>query len=148
MKDHEERVWEIRGLLERLRCPIFIGYSGGKDSSAVVSLVWRCLRRYRLEQTCATVLYCDTEVENPVIDRHGKGSLDKLREEAKSSGVSMTCAVVKPRADQAFFVRIIGRGYPTPTNSFRWCTTDIRIRPIRHFLEGRNSHTWIAIGTR
>jgi DNA sulfur modification protein DndC len=111
MKDHEERVWEIRGVLERLGCPIFIGYSGGKDSSAVVSLVWRCLRKYRLEQTWATVLYCDTEVENPVIDRHAKASLAKLGEEAKAGGVPMSCVVVKPRADQAFFVKIIGRGY-------------------------------------
>jgi DNA sulfur modification protein DndC len=148
MQDHEKRIWEIRNLLERLNSPIFIGYSGGKDSSAVVSLIWRCLRRYRIENVRATVIYCDTEVENPVIDRHAKSSLKRLEAEAERTGLPIDCVVVKPRLDQGFFVRVIGRGYPTPTSSFRWCTKDIRIRPIRHFLRGRNAHTWIAIGTR
>ncbi len=148
MKDHENRVSELRDLLSRINAPIFIGYSGGKDSSAVVSLLWMCLKKYNLKEQRVTVIYCDTQVENPIIDRHAKSTLVKIEEEARSISLPVTSVVVEPRVEQSFFVRIIGRGYPSPTNSFRWCTKDIRIRPMRQFLSSKNCRSWIAIGTR
>lgn len=146
--DHDKRISELSALLRKINSPIYIGYSGGKDSSAVVSLIWRCLQTRQVTDTPVTIVYCDTQVENPIIDHHAKSSLKRIAREARSHGLEIRSKIIQPRIDQGFFVRIIGRGYPTPTNSFRWCTTDIRIRPLRHFLARRRHATWIAIGTR
>jgi DNA sulfur modification protein DndC len=68
--------------------------------------------------------------------------------EAESDRVPFATKIIQPTIEQSFFVRVVGRGYPPPTNSFRWCTKDIRIRPFRRFLKNRNEETLIAIGTR
>lgn len=148
MIDHERRVSQICELLRDVEAPITIGFSGGKDSSAVVKLMWACALDLKSECPPLNVVYCDTEVENPVIDRHVKTTLSSLQREAQAAKIDLHCKVIRPAVHQAFFVRIIGRGYPTPTNSFRWCTKDIRIRPFQTYLSGSNSPPLVAIGTR
>ena len=146
--DHDQRVSQISDLIRGLEAPITIGFSGGKDSSAVVKLLWACAHQLKSECPTLKVVYCDTEVENPVIDAHVKATLSRLKDEAKSAKIDLRCNVIRPAIHQSFFVRIIGRGYPTPTNSFRWCTKDIRIRPFQSYLAGSNSPPLVAIGTR
>jgi len=146
--DHAHRVSQICDLIRGLEAPITIGFSGGKDSSAVVKLLWACALRLKSECPMLKVVYCDTEVENPVIDAHVKTTLSNLRKEAQCAKVDLHCKVIRPAVHQSFFVRIIGRGYPTPTNSFRWCTKDIRIRPFQTYLAGSNTPPLVAIGTR
>src|SRR5208283_4003605 len=46
--------------------PWVIGYSGGKDSTAVVKLVFQSLLRVDDPQKAVTVIYCDTGVEIPM----------------------------------------------------------------------------------
>ena len=129
--DHDQRVSQISDLIRGLEAPIAIGFSGGKDSSAVVKLLWACAHQLKSECPMLKVVYCDTEVENPVIDAHVKATLSRLRSEAKSAKIDLRCNVIRPAIHQSFFVRIIGRGYPTPTNSFRWCTKDIAFDPSK-----------------
>ncbi len=146
--EHERRVDQICDLIRDIQTPISIGFSGGKDSSAVVKLLWSCALQLRSECPPLKVVYCDTEVENPIIDAHVKSTLGKIQSEAQQAGINLQCKVIKPSTHQAFFVRIIGRGYPTPTNSFRWCTKDIRIRPFQAYLKSSNTPPLVAIGTR
>lgn len=146
--DHQKRIDEICNAIREIDSTITIGFSGGKDSSAVVKILWACAKKLKSECPSIRVVYCDTEVENPIVDVHVKETLLRLREEAKSEGLDLDCEVIQPEPHRAFFVRIIGRGYPTPTNSFRWCTKDIRIRPFQAYLRGRNSQPTVAIGTR
>jgi len=127
---------------------VYIGFSGGKDSSAVVKLLYTARKECASAVCKFVVIYCDTGVENPIIDRHVKRTLVSLNEEARRDRLPFSCKVIEPAIDQSFFVRIIGRGYPPPTNSFRWCTTDIRIRPFQNFLKSSKGTTFIAIGTR
>ncbi len=126
---------------------VYVGFSGGKDSSAVVKLLYTAALRYKPD--CRfVVVYCDTGVENPVIDRCVKSTLLALDREAQECRVDFRTKVIEPALDQSFFVRLIGRGYPPPTNSFRWCTKDVRIRPFQRFLNEIDGNVLIAIGTR
>lgn len=142
------RVAQICEIIRDSETAVTIGFSGGKDSSAVVKLLWACALHLGAKCPPLRVVYCDTEVENPVIDQHVKTTLRNLETEAKETGVVLASVVINPELHRGFFVRIIGRGYPTPTNSFRWCTKDIRIRPFQTYLAGGNSQSLIAIGTR
>lgn len=146
--DHKQRINQISDLIWTLDVPITIGFSGGKDSSAVLKILWACAVNLKTECPALSVIYCDTEVENPVIDAHVKNTLSKIQNEAKHAGIALSCSVIRPAVHQSFFVRIIGRGYPTPTNSFRWCTKDIRIRPFQAYLAKSSSPPLVAIGTR
>ena len=60
---------EIRDVYLRYPQPWVIGYSGGKDSTAVVQLVWKALEKLPPEdrQKPVFVIASDTKVETPVI---------------------------------------------------------------------------------
>ncbi len=144
----EERIEYIRTQFKQFPETVYIGFSGGKDSSAVVKLLYTATRNHLINAPRFVVVYCNTGVENPIVDRFAKETLTALAKEAQTEGLSFACKVIEPELDQSFFVRIIGRGYPPPTNTFRWCTKDTRIRPFRNFLKSRGPGTLIAIGTR
>lgn len=146
--NHGLRTHEIAHLLDSLRKPITLAYSGGKDSSAVLKIIWAAARLLGSDCLPIEVIYCDTEVENIIVDRYVKSTLDNLALEAEAADVPITCKIIYPKVDQSFFVRMIGRGYVPPTRSFRWCTSDIRIRPFRNYLKSGDERKFIAVGTR
>src|SRR4051812_10835194 len=46
--------------------PWIVGYSGGKDSTAVVKVLFQALLRLRSHRKPVTIIYCDTGVEVPL----------------------------------------------------------------------------------
>jgi len=60
---------EIRALYLEDEVPWVIGYSGGKDSSAVLQLVWMAIAKLPEERRTKPihVISTDTLVENPVV---------------------------------------------------------------------------------
>lgn len=125
-----------------------IAFSGGKDSSALLCLVYdRFLKLRHLGIPKLDVLYCDTKSENPIVDSFAKRFLKAFSDEAASNDVTVQTSIVSPTADRTFLSRVIGRGYPPPTNSFRWCTTELRIRPVEHHLAGLENAV-VALGVR
>ena len=116
---------------------VYIGFSGGKDSSAVVKLLYTAAQSLAQNPCTFTVVYCDTGVENPIVDSYVKRVLRDLDREAQFDGIAFSTKIIQPSTEQSFFARLIGRGYPPPTNSFRWCTKDISIRPFQRSLEGQ-----------
>ena len=60
---------EIRRLYQWDQVPWVIGYSGGKDSSAVLQLVWLALKELSVEKRSKPVhvISTDTLVEQPVV---------------------------------------------------------------------------------
>lgn len=128
--------------------PWLIAFSGGKDSSALLSLVYNKFLSLQSEGIPALeVLYCDTKTENPIVDAFVKRFLQNFRAEATEAGVPVTVSIVSPTPDRTYLARVIGRGYPPPTNSFRWCTTELRIRPVENHLSQRPD-TLVALGVR
>lgn len=102
-----------------------IAFSGGKDSTALVTVVVFLIvsGRLRKPQTL-TVLYADTRMELPPLQICAMAILDALRK------IGVDVRVVLPDLDDRFFVYMLGRGVPPPKNRFRWCTPQLKIEPM------------------
>jgi DNA sulfur modification protein DndC len=126
-----------------------IGFSGGKDSTALLKVFGSATREARKLPAKIDVIYCDTGVENPVLDMYVKSLFGRLATEFSQTGVPFRTAILKAPIKDRFFVKLIGRGYPPPTNSFRWCTKNLRIRPVAAFIKRAAHETAIvALGMR
>jgi DNA sulfur modification protein DndC len=114
--------------------PWFIGFSGGKDSSAVLKLTFLALMRLKNPQKPITILYCDTGVDIPTIHELVHSTLINIKNEAKECNIPLDINIVAPPTQEKFFSKVIGKGYPPPTNIFRWCTDRLRINPVKNLL--------------
>lgn len=122
-----------------------VAYSGGKDSSLVLALFWSALKKGAPTGTRLTVLYCDTGSENPLGAKLARDTLEGLDDEGKLLGINADCVIVRPDLERRLMVRIAGRGYPPPNTFFRWCTKDIRVRPVQNFLSKDLGHNSVVV---
>lgn len=112
-----------------------VGFSGGKDSTALLKILYSAAAKARKLPKTIDVIYCDTGVENPLLDQYVKTLFGRLDVEFADSALPFRTHILKAPVADRFFVKIIGRGYPPPTNSFRWCTKNLRILPVARFIE-------------
>ncbi len=128
---------EIRDVYKRYPQPWVIGYSGGKDSTTVLQLVWNAIRGLPPEerQKPIFVIASDTKVETPVIVDYIDNTLRRVNEFAQAEGMPFSAKKVMPTVNDSFWVNLIGRGYPAPTSRFRWCTERMKINPANRFIE-------------
>lgn len=144
---------EIRELYLADDVPWIVGYSGGKDSTATLQLVWSAILSIPQSDRKKTVfvISTDTMVENPVVAAWVSNSLDVMRHAANEQYVPIVPKRLTPRTIDSFWVNLIGRGYPAPRNKFRWCTERLKIRPSNTFINSIVSSSGEAIlvlGTR
>lgn len=126
-----------------------IAFSGGKDSSAALKIFSSAYKRAGVLIERVSIIYCDTGVENPVLDAYVRRTFALLDKEFVRDGMPFGTRLLKAPVQDRFFVRIIGRGYPPPTNSFRWCTKSLRIRPVSEFIGKQNPNgTVVVLGLR
>ena len=127
---------EVKALYHEDSRPWVIGFSGGKDSTAVLQLVYAVLLSLPPEQRNKPVFVVssDTRVETPVVVELLTQTMDELNEKAESQNIPLTAHVVKPEIDQSFWVNLLGKGYAAPTKAFRWCTERMKINPINAFI--------------
>lgn len=153
----KEKLEELYNLIAELYLrdarPWVIGYSGGKDSTAVVQAVWHGLARVPEANRTKPVfiIASDTLVETPVIVGHINTSLTRINTAAKEQGLPFTAHKVTPELDETFWVNLIGRGYPAPYSRFRWCTDRMKIKPATKFIYdqiGRFGEVVLALGAR
>lgn len=133
--------------------PWIIGFSGGKDSTALLQLTWQALREIPKEKRTKTVhVVCnDTLVENPKIVEWIDRCLENIENRAKSESLPITVVKTTPALEDSFWVNLIGKGYPSPNNSFRWCTERLKIRPTSLYIKQQieqNGEVIILLGTR
>lgn len=133
--------------------PWVVGYSGGKDSTATLQLVWSALAGLEPEQRTKPVhvISTDTLVENPVVAAWVTHSLDVMAEAAEAQALPLTPHRLTPAVSDTFWVNLIGRGYPAPRPKFRWCTERLKIKPSNSFIrEMVRSHgeAILVLGTR
>lgn len=144
---------EIRELYLADDIPWIVGYSGGKDSTAVLSLVWLALSGLSPEERTKTihVISTDTMVENPVVASWVSQSLESMRAAARSQALPIEPHRLTPEVKDSFWVNLIGRGYPAPRPKFRWCTERLKIRPSNTFIRNMvraSGETILVLGTR
>ena len=144
---------EIQGLYSADDIPWIVGYSGGKDSTAVLSLVWLALSRLPKEQRHKEihVISTDTLVENPIVASWVTHSLETMREAALAQELPITPHRLTPEVKDTFWVNLIGKGYPAPRPKFRWCTERLKIRPSNTFVRNMvraSGETILVLGTR
>jgi DNA sulfur modification protein DndC len=127
---------EVRDLYLCDAVPWVVGYSGGKDSTAALQLVWLALRDLPPEQRQKPihVISTDTLVEQPLVAAWVDTSLARMRRAAEVQGLPLTPHKLTPEVEDSFWVNVIGRGYPAPRQKFRWCTERLKIRPSNHFI--------------
>lgn len=133
--------------------PWVIGYSGGKDSSAVMSLVYMALQGLDKEQRTKPifVVSSDTLVETPVVVNHISNSLEAIGKGAKLDQLPITVHKVTPKTEATFWVNLLGKGYPAPTRSFRWCTERMKIDPVSDFIKetvSKYDEVIVVLGSR
>jgi DNA sulfur modification protein DndC len=128
---------EIQQLYLEQRRPWVIGYSGGKDSTAALQLVWAAIEKLESEQRLYPiyVIASDTRVETPKIVDYITRNLGLMNRAAQERNMPVTATTVEPDLNGSFWVNLIGRGYPAPTTRFRWCTERMKIQPANRFIE-------------
>lgn len=144
---------EIQELYLADSIPWVLGYSGGKDSTAVLQLVWLALAGLAPDQRrkAIQVISTDTLVENPVVAAWVTQSLETMRQAAAAQELPIYPNRLTPEVVDSFWVNLIGKGYPAPRPKFRWCTERLKIRPSNAFITRvvrENGEAILVLGTR
>jgi DNA sulfur modification protein DndC len=152
----EDIIKEIMIVYKHDSRPWLIGYSGGKDSTLLVSLVYEAMKR--ITQTGAVmhkdiyVITSDTMVENPIVKDYMHSSSNSINQAATDDHLKIKARIIYPEPEQTFWSRVIGLGYPTPEPpGFRWCTERLKITPMNKFVNERiqeNGEIIILLGVR
>ena len=140
---------------DRFNRPWIIGFSGGKDSTVLLTLVWIALSELKKENVALSrkvyVVCNDTMVENPVIEEYVTNVLNKIRISAKEQELPISVHTTTPELEDSFWCCVIGKGYPAPNNSFRFCTEKMKIKPTSNFIINQvaaDGEAIVLIGTR
>ena len=149
----EELMETVRNLYLADDIPWVIGYSGGKDSTATLQLVWLAIKDLPAAQRKKTIhiINTDTMVESPVVAKWAQDSLLRMKHAADSEDLPFVPHRLTPEYDNTFWVNLIGRGYPFPRKKFRWCTDRLKIQPVNKFVKeqiAKHGEIIMVLGTR
>lgn len=118
-------------------------YSGGKDSTALVTWIEWLRRSGQVAVAEPRLVLSDTGVEYPFL-AETSNSLMRLLE-----AWGWNCSVVRPPVERKLYPSIFGRGVPPVHPGFRkkmrWCTNATKVRPMQDF--GRTLGTDIVMLT-
>lgn len=142
---------DIRNSLQKLYLednrPWLVGFSGGKDSTMLASLIFDAVLSVPSAERAKpiSIVCTDTRVEIPAIVEMVEATLEKMRKCSEQRGLGIDVNLLKPPSEESFWVNIIGRGYPPPNRTFRWCTQRMKIDPVNVFVQQRIGHWGEAI---
>jgi DNA sulfur modification protein DndC len=144
---------EIREVYLNDNRPWIIGFSGGKDSTCMTQLIWNALSELPPEKLHKKIyiISSDTLVESPTVIDQITTSLDTMEKAARKSHLPISTNLVRPEIKDSFWVCLLGKGFPAPSNLFRWCTDRLKIRNADRFIDEKVSQYGEAIvllGTR
>lgn len=133
--------------------PWVVAYSGGKDSTLLLQLVMEMLLALPPSQRKRPIhiVTNDTQVESPLVAAYVDKQIKRLTRAMDVLDVPVTVAVTRPALDDGFWVNLIGRGYASPSRTFRWCTDRLKIRPTTRYIAERVAPTGkciLLIGVR
>ncbi|MDD5462682.1 MAG: hypothetical protein PHG00_13790 [Methylococcales bacterium] len=106
--------------------------------SLVLEAVMTLPLELRSKEIC--ILCTDTRVEIPAVIDRVANELDLMNSHAERQGLNAKAYLLKPPAQQSFWVNITGRGYPLPNRTFRWCTQRVKIDRVSEFIRSKLGH--------
>ena len=133
--------------------PWVVGFSGGKDSTALVQFVFYMLldlpkgKRHKK----VFIIASDTLVEMPSIEDRLMREITLIQQTAEENDLPVEVHRVYPELHDRFWVSLIGKGYPSPVPRFRWCTERLKINPTSKFILDKVSQfgsVVIVLGSR
>lgn len=153
---YEELLNEIKYVYRSDDRPWIIGYSGGKDSTTVVELVYEMLKSLAPQHRHKNVyiISSDTLIENPLIKIYLNKMNNLLGEAAAKDRLPIKSCMVTPKFNNTFWTNIIGKGFPTPrmNGTFRWCTDRLKIKPsadkIKAIMAEEDKEVIVLLGVR
>ncbi len=143
----------IRRTYQQDSRPWVIGYSGGKDSTCALQLIWQTVCELPTAERTKPiyVLASNTLVESPAIVASIRTALTRMQAEGENADIPLSASLVEPAADETFWVNLVGRGYPAPYSNFRWCTDRLKISPANRFIKdqvARFGEVVLVLGVR
>jgi DNA sulfur modification protein DndC len=130
---HQQTISRIRREYGKSEAPWLVGFSGGKDSSAVLALLIQAIANTAEAHNPVYVIFCDTGVENPLVTKFVQYAFRLVNTFSKDRNLPISTHILRPKKKDSYWVKVIGRGCPPPTNRFRWCTDKLRVNPLRDF---------------
>lgn len=125
-------------------------FSGGKDSSYLLTLFWEVLLDLPEYQRTKTVhiMTSDTGVEAPIMAEYVEQTLVKIENQAKIDCLPILVHRVKPIMKDNFWVRTIGRGtlISTPMTKHHPCTHWLKITSTQEKFKELIASTPIGVG--
>ncbi len=153
VEDVDNLTQEIQELYIQDEVPFVVGWSGGKDSSCVLQLIWNAIAALPVKQRIKTihVITNDTLVENPVVTAWVNKCIEQMQIAAQQQQMPIRTHITFPEVKERFWVCLMGKGYPSPRNRFRWCTDRLKIKPTDSFIREiirKSGEIILALGTR
>ena len=108
-----------------------IGFSGGKDSSATVTLIDYLIKQGRIKRP-KNLIVCtnDTLMELPPLEIAAGNILSYL----KSQNLQPSIRGGAIRSER-FFTLLLGIGYPPPNSRFTWCRDRMKLKQVEKLAE-------------
>lgn len=133
--------------------PWIVTFSGGKDSTLVAHTVFEALLTLppSLRKRQVHFVSNDTLVESPLVVEHMRNTLGNILRAAKIYKLPISGEVTVPKLTDTFWTLLIGKGYPSPNRSMRWCTDRLKIQPTSQFILDKvaeNGAAIIVLGVR
>ena len=144
---------EIRQVYFGDNRPWILGFSGGKDSTCMVQLIWNALSSVPSEKLHKKIfiISSDTLVESPKVVEQITNMLEMMESAAKKTHLPVSTNLIRPVVEDTFWVCLLGKGFPAPSNLFRWCTERLKIRNADRFIHEKISQygeAVVILGTR
>ncbi|WP_047153355.1 phosphoadenosine phosphosulfate reductase domain-containing protein [Aneurinibacillus tyrosinisolvens] len=130
---------------------IAIAYSGGKDSTVILLLVFRYLLKHPESKHDITIISADVLVDNPLIINHLMKMKEAVEAYCRKIGRKIPFILVEPEIGQDYFSCVLGKGYAPPSSKNRWCVERMKIIPAQKKLVelfGEGEPTCQLLGTR
>jgi DNA sulfur modification protein DndC len=149
-----EHVAKLQYLYLREQQPWVVAFSGGKDSTAILTLMYFALLGLSPAQRSnkVYVVFCDTLAEVPYYLKKVMQVLNGVRSNAAQLGLPIEVKIISPKPEDTFWSRLLGRGYPAPNLKVnRWCTERIKLQPFRDFALvefAKGEYPIVVIGSR
>ena len=93
----------------------------------------------------------DTLVESPMVMAHLVKVQSAISSMVESFRLPVKVVTTRPALDRTFWALLIGRGYPSPNQTMRWCTDRLKIQPTsRYILDNVSMHgaAIVVLGVR